>query len=238
MNILAIGAHPDDIEMQCAGTLALYARMGHKVFMGIATNGNVGSPDLSRDQIAAVRLKEAEAACDVIGAELIWMDFDDEWLFNNRPTRSRFIDAIRQAKPDVMFIHGPTDYHPDHRIAGQICEDARIPSSVRLVETTLPHVEQIPHLFYMDNPAGIDFQPEAYVDISAVIDIKREMLLKHASQDAWLRAIYDDASITDLMETNAAARGAAISVAYAEGFREVKTFPRTGSFSLLPGFGI
>ncbi len=238
MNILAVGAHPDDIEMQCAGTLALYAQKGHKIFMAIATNGNVGSPDLGRDEIAAIRHDEAQASCDLIGAELIWMDFDDEWLFNDRPTRSRFIDAIRQAKPEVMFIHGPTDYHPDHRIAGQICEDARIPASVRLVETALPHVERIPHLFYMDNPAGIGFEPEAYVDITSVIDIKREMLLKHVSQDGWIRAIYDDASIADLMDANATARGAAIGVAQAEGFREVKTYPRTGSFNLLPGFGI
>ena len=238
MNILAIGAHPDDIEMQCAGTLALYAERGHKIFMAIATNGNVGSPDLTREEIGAIRHEEAKASCALIGAELIWMGFDDEWLFNDRPTRTRFIDAIREAKPDVMFIHGPSDYHPDHRISGQIAEDARIPSSVRLVETTLPHVEHIPHMFYMDNPVGIDFEPEAYVDISSVIETKRNMLLAHHSQDAWIRAIYDGDSITNMMEANAAARGAAIGVPFAEGFREVRTYPRTGSFALLPGFGV
>jgi hypothetical protein len=63
------------------------------------------------------------------------------------------------------------------------------------------------------------------------------MLLSHKSQDAWIRAIYDDASITDMMEKNTALRGAAAGVGFAEGFREVKTYPRTGSFALLPGFG-
>lgn len=238
MNILAIGAHPDDLEVQCGGTLALYAAAGHKVFMAVATNGNVGSPTLSREEIAAVRHREQQESCAIIGAELIWMDFDDEWLMNDRATRTRFIDAIRQAEPDVMFIHGPTDYHPDHRIAGQVAEDARIPAAVRLVETSLPHVTKIPHVFYMDNPAGIDFQPEVYVDTTSVFETKRQMLLCHQSQDTWLKAIYgEETSITDLMTDNAKSRGLAAGCTYAEGFREVRTYPRTGTFALLPGFG-
>ena len=99
MNVLAIGAHPDDIEMQCAGTLALYARAGHKVFMAVATNGNVGSPTHTREEIGAIRRKEQEASCSLIGASLIWMDFDDEWLFNDRATRIRFI---------ILTSHIPT----------------------------------------------------------------------------------------------------------------------------------
>lgn len=238
MNILAIGAHPDDIELQCAGTLARYAAAGHKVFIAVATNGNVGSPTHTREEIAAIRHDEQRASCAVIGAELIWMDFDDEWLMNDRPTRTRFIDAIRQADPDVIFIHGPTDYHPDHRISGQVAEDARIPASVRLVETALPYIERIPHMFYMDNPAGVDFEPEVYVDISDVIDVKTEMLLSHTSQNDWLQALFgEDATLKNLMLTNAKARGLKAGSEYAEGFREVKTFPRTGSFDLLPGYG-
>jgi LmbE family N-acetylglucosaminyl deacetylase len=205
--------------------------------MAVATNGNVGSPTHSREEIAAIRRREQETSCALIGATLIWMDYDDEWLFNDRPTRARFIDAIREANPDVMFIHGPTDYHPDHRVAGQVAEDARIPASVRLVETGLPHIAKAPHVFYMDNPTGLGFEPEAYVDITSVMDIKRRMLLSHKSQDTWIRAIYDNASITDMMEKNTALRGAAAGVDFAEGFREVKTYPRTGSFALLPGFG-
>lgn len=237
MNILAIGAHPDDIECSSAGTLALYAQAGHTILMAIATNGNVGSATLSREEIAAVRKKEQKASCDLIGAEMIWMDFDDEWLMNDRPTRTRFIDAIRQADPDVMFIHAPNDYHPDHRIAGQLAEDARIPASVRLVETALPAIGRIPHIFYVDNVGGVDFQPEAYVDISSVIELKKQMLLCHQSQDSWMRAVYgEDTSITDLMMANGRARGLAAGAAFAEGFREVRTYPRTGSFNLLPGF--
>ena len=122
MNILAIGAHPDDVEFLCAGTLALYAAQGHNVFIAVATNGNVGSPTLGNKEIRSIRKKESEEACKLINAKLIWMDFDDEWLFDNKETRLVFIDAIREANPEVMFIHNKSDYHPDHRNAGQIAE--------------------------------------------------------------------------------------------------------------------
>ena len=88
--------------------------------MAVATNGNVGHPTLGRDEIAEIRHAEARASADLIGAELVWMDFDDEWLFNDRPTRERFIDVIRSARPDVVLAHSPNDYHPDHRNAGQV----------------------------------------------------------------------------------------------------------------------
>jgi LmbE family N-acetylglucosaminyl deacetylase len=233
MNILAIGAHPDDIEAMCGGTLALYAEQGHKVFIAVATNGNVGTPDLTHDEIARVRHAEQQRSCDVIGAELIWMNFDDEWLFNDRPTRTVFLDAIRRARPDVMFIHSPNDYHPDHRVAGQIAEDCRIPCSVRLVETTLPHCEKIPHVFYMDNTTGVDFQPEVWVDVTSVIEKKRRMLLCHQSQDIWMRAAYGS-SVAELMERLSHMRGLAVNADFAEGFRQVRTYPAADGAALLP----
>ena len=68
MKVLAVGAHPDDLEFLCAGTLAKYKRQGHAVAMAVATNGEVGSPTLSKSEIAAVRRREAEASAAVIGA--------------------------------------------------------------------------------------------------------------------------------------------------------------------------
>ena len=137
MRVLAIAAHPDDIEWLCGGTLALCAQRGDEVFIAIATNGNVGTgdPSISREQIAEIRHKEAIASASLIGAKVIWMNFDDEWLFNNETTRTRFIDAIREARPDIMFVLSENDYHPDHRLAGTIAIDSRIPASVPLVKT-------------------------------------------------------------------------------------------------------
>lgn len=172
MNVLAIGAHPDDIEILCGGTLALYAEEGHSIFTAVATDGSVGTPDLTKAEISAIRRQEQEASAALLGATLIWMGFEDEWLFNDRPTRTAFLDAIRQADPDIMFVHSPNDYIADHRVASQIATDCRIPASVRLVETALPACSKIPHVFFMDNVAGIDFSPEHYVDISSVLPRK------------------------------------------------------------------
>ena len=235
MNVLAVGAHPDDLEILAGGTLALYAAAGHTVTMAVATNGNVGSPTLSRDEIAAVRHAEAAASAALIGAELVWMDFDDEWLFDDRPTRTAFIDVIRAAQPDVVLAHAPTDYHPDHRVSGQVVVDARIPAAVRLVETALPAADKIPHVFLMDTVGGVDFTPEWHVDVTSVMGTKERMLRCHESQDGWLRAIYDGMDYVAFMCRQAGARGAEAGVSWAESFREVKTYPPTGSAALLPG---
>ena len=144
MRILAIVAHPDDAELLCAGTLALCAQRGDEVFIAIATNGNVGTgdPTVTSEQIATIRHQEAKDSCAIIGAKLIWMNFDDEWLFNNEESRTRFIDAIREARPDVLIIHDPNDYHPDHRTAGEIARDRR-----RLHASGVRHVngEEVAH---------------------------------------------------------------------------------------------
>ena len=140
MNILAIGAHPDDIEFLCAGTLALYAKQGHKIFIAVATNGNVGSPTLSKTEISEIRKNECLQSCKLINAKLIWMNFDDEWLYDTPESRNKFIDAIRESQADIVFIHNKNDYHPDHRNAGKIAEDSKIPVSVRLVETNFNHL--------------------------------------------------------------------------------------------------
>jgi LmbE family N-acetylglucosaminyl deacetylase len=96
------------------------------------------------------------------------------------------------------------------------------------VETSLPHCEKIPDVFYMDNAAGIDFQPKVWVDVTSVIEKKRRMLACHQSQDVWIRKAYD-ASIGELMERLSRTRGLAINAQYAEGFRRLRTYPASGS---------
>lgn len=234
MNVLAIGAHPDDIEILCGGTLALYAEEGHSIFMAVATDGSVGTPNLTKAEISAIRLQEQEASAALLGATLIWMGFEDEWLFNDRPTRTAFLDAIRQADPDIMFVHSPSDYIADHRVASQIATDCRIPASVRLVETALPACSKIPHVFFMDNVAGIDFSPEHYVDISSVLPRKTEMLACHKSQEIWMQQAYGE-SLSGIMLRNARHRGLAINAEAAEAFRSLRTYPVTRGDDLLPG---
>lgn len=235
MEILAIGAHPDDTDILCGGTLALYAQAGHQVTVAIATNGNVGSTSLTREEIAEVRYREAAASCALIDANLIWMDFDDEWLFDDRPTRTRFIDAYREARPDIVIAPSTSDYHPDHRIAGQVAEDARIPAAVRLVQTTLPALEQIPKLYTMDTVGAIEPGLNIYVDISSVIETKTAMVESHASQESWLKHIFDMTYI-EFMQSQAAQRGSESGVSFAEAFREIPCYPP--SRPDLPSLGV
>lgn len=234
MRVLAIGAHPDDLEFQCGGTLALYAQAGHSVTMAIATDGGIGHPTAtSRAEVSAIRHEEALASASRIGADLIWMGFEDEWLFDNRETRTGFIDAYRKANPDVVITHSTNDYHPDHSATGKIAVDARMPAGIRLLETALPAIDHVPHLFMMDNIGGTGFSPEYYVDIAAVLDLKIEMLQCHASQAGWLDEFFGMEYVEFMREANLR-RGRECGVQYAEGFRELKTFPVMGTQELLP----
>ena len=224
MRLLAIGAHPDDVDILCGGTLALYAAAGHHVSIAIATSGNAGSATLTAEEIGTVRRREAEASCRVIGADLIWLGFDDEWLFNDRETRSAFIDAYRLARPDYVITHHPDDYHPDHRVTADVAEDARIPSAVRLVKTTLPALEDIPRLYRMDTVGGVGFEPEIFVDISETMPTKMAMVRAHASQRGWVEQTLG-MNLEEFMRGQNALRGQQAGCELAEAFRAVATYP-------------
>jgi LmbE family N-acetylglucosaminyl deacetylase len=233
MRILAVGAHPDDIEILCAGTLAKYAKRGDHVTLAVATNGEVGSPTLPKEEIAAIRKKEAAAAAAVIGADFIWMGFPDEFLFANEQTRLAFLDVVRQARPDVILSHAPTDYHPDHRVTGGTLWDIRVMTTVPNIKTPHPPCEKIPEIFYMDTLAGIEFAPQHYVDISETFELKKQMLACHKSQSIWLENQYG-MSYLDFVEIVARFRGVQCGVRYAEGFQSSPTWPKWSKPVLLP----
>ncbi|MFI0470743.1 PIG-L deacetylase family protein [Saccharopolyspora sp. 5N102] len=232
MRVLAIGAHPDDVELLCGGTLALYVDAGAQVTIAIATNGEVGSSHGTREEIAERRHAEAHSAAERLGAQLIWIGFPDEFLFNDEATRRRFIDVIRQASPDVMFVHATSDYHPDHRVAGEVALDARILCSVPLIEGAFPPCS-IPHTFIMDTLDGSDFAPEHIVDITDVIERKSAVLGEHASQREWLDTAYG-MDYQESMREHSRARGKLVGVRYGEAFQSVNTFPQVGGPDLLP----
>lgn len=226
MNLIFIGAHPDDLEILCGGTIARCVAEGHTVWMAIATNGNVGSPTLGRDEIAAVRKKEAEAAARCLGAAgLIWMNENDEFLFDDERTRRKFVDAVRQAKADVIVTHNPHDYHPDHVACSKLASDARILTAVRLIETEHPHLSKSPELFHMDSIAGLRFEPQFFVDISAQFERKQQAAQCHRSQNAWLKSIFNS-DLSHHIQVQSAFRGLQCGVAYAEAYVQPTYWPR------------
>jgi LmbE family N-acetylglucosaminyl deacetylase len=233
MRILAVGAHPDDLEILCAGTLARYAQEGHQLVMCVATDGTAGHMVIKPPELARIREREARAAAEVIDAEFIWLGFPDELIFNDRETRLTFVDAIRQAKPDVIITHAPDDYHPDHRVVSSLVFDTSFIASLPNIETNQPAHSIVPPLYYMDTLAGKGFHPTEYVDIGSTIDIKRQMLACHQSQLKWLKD-HDNIDVIEFMEVVARTRGFQCNVLYAEGFRQADVWPRTPPGRLLP----
>lgn len=191
MRVMCFTAHPDDAETMCAGTLAKYKAQGHDVAIATLTRGDVGSPVLSRDEIAAVREKEARTSADVIGAELFWFGYDDEFLYDSPDVRRHVIDVLREFKPDLVLCPDKdNDYHPDHQRTGQLVWDTHVMAAVRLIETKHPPCGHIHEIWYYDTVAGIGFEPEHYVDISDFWETKVKMAKCHESQDSWMIHMY------------------------------------------------
>jgi LmbE family N-acetylglucosaminyl deacetylase len=238
MNILAIGAHPDDIEESCGGTLAKYAKLGHKVFTATTTNGNIGSATLPMDEIAKIRKEEARKAAAVIGAEYVCLDYDDEMFFEDKAARIAMIDLIRYCKADVILTHSPRDYNPDHELTAKIVNDVAVMIPIAKIETRSKPYDKIPNLFYFEPVHGIGFDPTEYVDISNEIEQKREMCYCHQSQISWMQDNYKDAvgdgDFFEGMMAMAKFRGIQCGVQYAEGFRMAYNAFRIPPYRLLP----
>ena len=235
MKVLAITAHPDDAELLCGGTLAKYAERGDEVAIAIATNGEVGSSTMSKEETAKVRRSEAEAAAEIIGADLFWLGFPDEFLLDSKKVRLAFIDVIREVDPDVILTHWPDDlYNPDHSVTGQVANDVALMVTVPNIKTEADPIDEIPIVYFIDSLAGIGFNPDEYVEITGTIDTKKEMLKQHESQlSDWLKDQYG-VNTLEMLETVARFRGIQSSVPYAEGFIRAKAWPRNTTGTLLP----
>jgi len=235
MRIMCFSPHPDDSELFCGGTLAKYKAQGHDVAVAVMTRGDVGSPTLSREEIAAVREKEARAASAIIGAEFFWLGYDDEFIYDSREVRMHVIDILRQFKPDIVLCPDKdNDYHPDHTRTGQLIWDTHVMAAVRLIPTDHAACKRIHEIWYYDTPAGIGFEPEAYVDITDVWDTKLKMVECHRSQDDWLQHIYGYPA-KYLLETQFRFRGYQCGCTFAEAFRKARMYPQSvARHGLLP----
>ncbi|MFH1615232.1 MAG: PIG-L family deacetylase [Planctomycetota bacterium] len=230
--VLAVGAHPDDIEFLCAGTLARYTKAGHKVFVCHLCSGNRGHTEIPMNQLGRIRTQEARDAAKIIGAEPLTTGFDDVDIYVEREAMLRCVDLVRQVKPDVIITHSPDDYMPDHTATSKLMMDASFIATVPLTVTEHEAHKKLAGVYYMDNMGGFHFEPTDYVDISETIEIKRQMLLCHKSQEKWLRE-HDGINIIEFMETLSRFRGMQCGVAFAEGFRQAMDWGRVGTSRLL-----
>lgn len=234
MRVLAVGAHPDDLEILAGGTLARFARDGHEVVMCHATTGNRGSFVHTAEEIAAVRLAEARRAADVIGAQHVTLGLGDGEVSASDPEhKRRVIDLVRDARPDVIITHHPQDYMGDHNEVSKLVFECSFYATLPLFETDRPHHDVVTPIYYMDTVFGIGFAPGEYVDIGAVMDSKVAMLSAHESQLAWLRE-HDGIDAVEQMTVASRYRGMQCGAAYAEGFIGCQTWLRATTRRLLP----
>ncbi len=112
MNVLAVGAHPDDLEILCAGTLARYSRDGYRVIMAHICSGNKGHHHIPPGELAEIRDKEAVSSAKLIGAEHINLGIEDLGVYLEREQVLACVELIRRTMPDVIITHSPDDYMP------------------------------------------------------------------------------------------------------------------------------
>lgn len=240
--ILAIHAHPDDIEFQCAGTLALLAASGHGISVATMTPGDCGSDELEPEAIANVRRGEAAAAAEIIGAHCSCLEFRDLSIVFDNESRRRVTEFVRKQRPDIVITAPPVDYMADHEITSRLVRDACFNASVPNYRTQqwdpAPAPQRVPHLYYVDPIAGSDcfgnpVQPDFVVDISTTFEIRQKMLACHASQREWLRRQHEIDEYLEASRRWAETRGQEIGAAQGEAFRQHVGHPHPADNLLL-----
>jgi len=237
LTVLCASAHPDDIELQCAGTLIRYVKEGHKVFMAVACTGNVGSKIHTGPEIEAIRAGEAKKAADIIGAELIMLGYKDADIWLDHPHWLTYVDLIRRTNPDVILTHDRDDYVHDHTNVGELVYRAAIWASVaNIPECKLPPIDHIPSVFYFETIGTTRVAPpDHYVDITQEFDQKMLAFKQHESQHGdFLEKQFGVKDWFEAMEIVNKMRGFQCGCKYAEAFRVVQTWPNHKPYRLLP----
>ena len=178
LDVLAVGAHPDDVELGCGGTLALLAGQGRKVGILHLTRGERGTRGTAEERQA-----EAERAAAALGAAAMgFLDCGDGGLRTGEAEEEALIEVLRAWRPDLVLSPTPHDRHPDHTRAHQLVEAACFYSGLR--ERGAPAKDREPH-----RPAAVfsfmqhdPFEPSFVVDVTSTWEVKRQALAAYRSQ--------------------------------------------------------
>lgn len=202
MKILAIGAHPDDIEVGCAGALLKYTDYGHDVFMLVMTCGERGGE-------SQVRKNEQIRSAEILKVkDLIWGGYRDTQI---SPQMNQIVYDIeillKKIKPDFTLIHYGDDTHQDHRA---------------LHKATVSATRYIKNVLFFEGPTTQNFSPSIFVDIQETIQTKIECLMAHESQV--MKTNIEGLSIKDAVHATAVFRGIQGRVQFAEAFVPLRLF--------------
>jgi len=201
MTILAIGAHPDDIEFGCGGTLIKYVDRGHRVVLLVMTQGGHGGD-------TGQRTKEQEAARHILGADAVyWGHTEDTLVHADKQTIGKIEDVIAGVSPDFIFCNFPNDTHQDHR---------------NLAQATISATRNLRNVLFYEGPTTWGFDPYVYVDISDTLERKIAALQAHASQVN--KTNIENLSIVQIAKSCANFRGIQGRAKFAEAFCALRLF--------------
>jgi LmbE family N-acetylglucosaminyl deacetylase len=199
MNILAIGAHPDDIEFGCGGTLLKYSRLGHNVNLLVVTEGSYGAD-------GHLRRVEQEKAAKFIGVNnLFWGNLTDTQVVDNHDLILKIEEAVKKTSPDIVFLNFYDDVHQDHRAVAQ---------------AGLSATRYIKEVLFYEVPTTLHFEPDIFTDMQEVLEDKLKLLSIHASQIH--RTNVNNLSILESVKACVTFRGYQGRIKFAEGFKALR----------------
>jgi bacillithiol biosynthesis deacetylase BshB1 len=221
IDVLAIGAHPDDLELACGGTLAKLVKQGYKVALADATRGELGTRGTKE-----IRSKEAQEAARILGATTRRnLEIPDGNVEVNKKNVSKVITLIRELRPTILIIPHGIERHPDHSHTHHLCREAWFYAGLQKLATRFRGKAQQPHRphHYFEFMQWHEFQPSFIVDISDTYAIKMEAVRAHASQffnpaSKEPETRLSSPSFLDTVETRCKFYGQKIGVAYGEAF--------------------
>ncbi len=221
LDILAIGAHPDDVELSCSGTIAKEINNGKKIGILDLTKGELGTRGTPE-----IRDQEAKNAASILGVQVREnLGFRDGFFINNEEHQLAIIKIIRKYQPEIVLCNAIADRHIDHGKGSKLTSDSCFLSGLRKIETIYNGKSQEPwrpkHVYHYIQWATIE--PDFVVDISGYMDKKMESVMAYSSQfyDATSEAPSTPISsknFKDSIQYRAADLGRLIGVAYAEGY--------------------
>jgi len=224
LDVLAIGAHPDDVELTCSGTLAKCVRRGYKVGVIDLTAGELGTRGTKE-----IRAREARAAARILGLHVREnLGISDGNIELNRENLLSVIRVYRRFRPRIILIPHWHERHPDHVHAHHLCREAWFYSGLRKIETTINGKKQQPwrphHYFHFMQKYL--FTPSFVVDISDVFHVRMKAIKAHRSQfynpnSTEPATILSRREFLDWIETRAKFYGEMIGVRYGEPFYSV-----------------
>ncbi len=237
MNIVAVAAHQDDVELHCLGTLLKYVARGDVQITNVTvSNGDKGAQydtAMPYADVAAMRIAEASALAAALGGRYICMGQPDEYIRDTDEARNQLTDILRAAQADLVFAPPPVDYNTDHTTASSLAYHACLLAPVRTIFTDHEPLDAGPALYYMDALTGLEWQPTHYVDITDVFDRKCELLGLYKSQMRNMEK-FGGWDLVKYSRSMGAFRGLQSGVEYAEAFKPALAWPRVRPGNPLP----